>query len=109
MSSTAPIDVVAIIEFKPGTEETGLGAFQEAIPLVHKEDGCLAYMLHRDLDSPTRFVFIERWASDEHLEAHSSQPHLQEMLSKIGGLISTPPTVLRLTALPLGESAGSSL
>jgi hypothetical protein len=35
-----------------------------------KEDGCLRYDLFADADDPTKFTFIEEWASREALNAH---------------------------------------
>ena len=103
MSSSEKVVVVATLQVKPGTEDEALAAAGAAIPPTHEEDGCLGYALHQDLADPTRFVFVEQWASVEALDAHSTASHLQEAFGKLGPLLAAPPVILRLAAVPFGD------
>jgi quinol monooxygenase YgiN len=105
MNSSTEVVVVATIAVKPGSEDTALAALTAAIGKTHAEEGCLAYALHRDLDDPSRFVIVERWASAPALESHAQEPHLKELFATVGPLMSAPPTILRTTAIPAGDTA----
>ena len=48
-----------------------------ALEHVHRsrsEDGCLLHSVHRDVEDPLRFVFVEHWSSVEALRAHFAVP-----------------------------------
>src|SRR5258708_1143398 len=67
---------VAISVAKPGYEEQ-LGEAREGIVgRTRKEQGALQYDLHRDVQEPRRFVFVERWESQEALAAHAKSAHI---------------------------------
>ncbi|MBN3754566.1 antibiotic biosynthesis monooxygenase [Paraburkholderia sp. Tr-20389] len=71
------IAVVAISVAKPGHEEQLRVALEGLIGPTRKERGALQYDLHRDLHEPRRFVFFERWESEEALAAHAKSAHLE--------------------------------
>jgi quinol monooxygenase YgiN len=71
------IAVVAISVAKPGFEEQLCKALEGIVGPTRKEQGALQYDLHRDLQEPRRFVFVERWASQEALAAHAKSAHLE--------------------------------
>ena len=78
------IQVVAIIEAKPGLLAEVLDAFRENIPAVHAEEGCIEYTAFIDTNSygaqtaygDDAFVVIEKWASPAALSAHARSPHM---------------------------------
>ena len=51
----------------------GLHAFIEP---ARKEDGCIAYDLHRSHEDPGLFIFTESWESRPLWEDHLKAPHL---------------------------------
>jgi quinol monooxygenase YgiN len=104
MSATEKVVVVATIQVKPGSEDAALAAFSASIPPTQQEDGCLGYALHRDIDDPTRFVFVEQWASADALSAHGRQPHMKELFDVVGPLVTAPPTILRTAGVPIGDA-----
>jgi quinol monooxygenase YgiN len=104
MSSSEKVVVVATIEVKPGTEDQALAAFSTSIPPTHEEEGCLGYALHQDRQDPTRFVFVEQWASEDALNAHAKTPHLRELFGTVGELVTGPPTIVRMAAIPVGDA-----
>lgn len=71
------IAVVAISVAKPGCEEQLRQALEGIVGPSRNEQGVLQYDLHRDLQEPRRFVFVERWESTEALSAHAKSAHLE--------------------------------
>ncbi|MGF6262143.1 quinol monooxygenase YgiN [Paraburkholderia youngii] len=73
----AEIAVVAISVAKPGHEELLREALEGIVGPTRKEAGVLQYDLHRDVQEPRRFVFVERWVSQDALAAHAKSAHIQ--------------------------------
>lgn len=73
----AEIAVVAISVAKLGYEEQLREALEGIVGPTRKEAGALQYDLHRDVREPRRFVFIERWESQDALAAHAQSVHIQ--------------------------------
>ena len=90
------ISVVVIIEVIPGKREDQINAFKKVEPLVLAEEGCLQYELKADKDNENRFVIIERWASEEALEAHGS-PHMVEAGKKKHLFRAKPAEIIKLS------------
>jgi quinol monooxygenase YgiN len=57
------------------------------------EDGCLLHSVHRDVEDPLRFVFIEHWSSVEALRAHFAVPASNEFVRAAAALADGPPTL----------------
>jgi quinol monooxygenase YgiN len=70
------IAVVAISVAKPGYEEQLREAAEGIVGPTREEQGALQYDLHRDVQEPRRFVFVERWESQEALAAHAKSAHI---------------------------------
>ncbi|EIF31607.1 hypothetical protein BCh11DRAFT_07136 [Burkholderia sp. Ch1-1] len=70
------IAVVAISVAKPGYEEQLSEVLEGLVGPTRKEQGALQYDLHRDVQEPRRFVFVERWESQEALAAHAQSAHI---------------------------------
>jgi quinol monooxygenase YgiN len=79
------IHVLATIEIAPGRREDFLAAFQELVPDVRAEQGCIEYGPAVDLatsigDAPSPredvVTVIEKWDSVEALQAHLEAPHM---------------------------------
>jgi quinol monooxygenase YgiN len=71
------IAVVAISMAKPGYEEQLCQALEGIVGPTRKEQGALQYDLHRDVQEPRRFVFVERWESQAALAAHAKSVHIE--------------------------------
>jgi len=90
------IHVIAIITTKPGKREEVLAAFTEIIPTVLKEQGCIEYgptidaTEAPDIQAPigsNKFVVIEKWSSNETLDAHGKSSHMVAYGKKVKHLI----------------------
>jgi quinol monooxygenase YgiN len=98
--------VVATIVPLPEHRDEVVAAFAEAIPRVHGEDGCELYALHQAGD---RLVMIERWASQEALDAHSKGAALAAMGPRLTGKVAGPSEIIVLHAVPAGDPAKGQL
>jgi quinol monooxygenase YgiN len=98
--------VVATITPLPGHADEVIAAFAETIPLVHAEDGCELYALHRAED---RLIMIEKWSSREALGTHSKGAALAAMGPKLAGKTAGRPDGVGTEAVPAGEPAKGQL
>jgi quinol monooxygenase YgiN len=75
--------VTLTVQFRAREGQEGV-LEQELRSLVgptRKEDGCLAYELHRAANTPGQFLLIEVWASRDHHTRHLETPHMQRWAS----------------------------
>ena len=80
------IHVIATIEIAPGRRDDFLAAFQELVPDVRAEAGCIEYGPAIDLatklgDPPATVrdnvvTVVEKWTSEEALTRHLEAPHM---------------------------------
>lgn len=74
------IGMTVKFEIKPGTSEQFEAGFQKAAAAVKAQDeGCEMYDLFKSIDSPTRYVLVERWTTPELLAAHAKSPTMAGM------------------------------
>ncbi|WP_187369123.1 putative quinol monooxygenase [Baekduia soli] len=104
MTASSEIVVVATLQVQPGKEDEGRAVLAEVLAPTHAEDGCLGYALHQDVADPTRFVFVERWASEEALGTHRRAPHIKAMGAKFAPIAAAAPDVVITRALPGGDA-----
>ncbi len=80
------VNVLAFITAKPGMRDAVLEAFNNNVPNVHAEDGCIEYFAAVDTADagpiqtpigPDSFVVIEKWESMDHLKAHGASDHMK--------------------------------
>lgn len=92
--------IVATFTPKPDQLDQVENVLRELIPMVHEEDGCELYALHR---GPDRLVFVENWRDSAALRAHSTGPSLVSLRERLEGLLAAPPDVQILEAVPAGD------
>ena len=101
--------VVAIITAAPGNETAVQELAASVIADTHAEDGCVTYALHRDVNDPARFVYIERWASMETLAVHGASPHIARFREALPALAGAPSEILVLEPIAHGEPSKGTL
>ncbi|NHN87361.1 putative quinol monooxygenase [Acetobacter conturbans] len=84
------IEVVAIVQVKPGAEAAAAAAMKACTAPSRAESTNHGYTPHRDLEAPGTLVFIERWESREALQAHMETPHFKEMAAILEPLLAAP-------------------
>jgi quinol monooxygenase YgiN len=109
MSTTAEIVVIAIVDVRPEAREQALAALTAGIEATHGEEGCVAYALHEDIETPGRFVIVEKWATAAALDEHAQTSHLKAMFTAVGPLLLAPPTIVRSAPLPVGDAAKATI
>jgi quinol monooxygenase YgiN len=88
-----PLDVVAVITAKPGSEDVVRQALEELVTATRTEEGCLAYALNRSAADAAVFVTVEQWRGQDDLDAHLQTPHLQAALAATGEHLAVPPAI----------------
>jgi quinol monooxygenase YgiN len=73
---------------------------ERIIPLVHAEPGCTRYELHADVFDQGRFIFMEEWETQKHLDDHIATSHMREHFAKSAEWMAAP------TELTLYEVSG---
>ncbi|MBL7500903.1 antibiotic biosynthesis monooxygenase [Frankia sp. CNm7] len=92
--------IVATVAPKPEHVDEVRRVLLGVIPEVHQEPGCKLYSLH---EGGGKFFFIEEWADDAALAAHSGAPALAAMVKDLDGLLEGGFEVHVLTPLPAGS------
>ena len=81
------VHVLAVLTTNPGRRSDVLALFNDIVPIVLAEDGCIAYEATVDTKDGSAnqaefgadtFVVVEKWASLAALRAHSASPHMAE-------------------------------
>lgn len=72
------INVILNVHMKAvaGHEEELFLLLKALVEPTRAEPGCITYELHRHKDDPARFMFYERFMTQEALDSHSQSPHL---------------------------------
>lgn len=101
------VDVLAA----PGMAEEVVAAFEACIAQTHEEPGCLTYALNRDNGDPHHFVLVERWRSQEDLDAHLQKPYVADLFAVAAtpGMLAEAPRLTFASGLELGDPAKGSL
>jgi quinol monooxygenase YgiN len=94
--------VVATIVPLPEHRAAVIDAIKETIEQVHAEDGCELYSLNEASD---RLVMVEKWASQQALDAHAKGPNLAALGPKLAGKVTGAPQVIVLQPVPAGDQA----
>ncbi|GAB0118144.1 putative quinol monooxygenase [Acidisoma sp. 7E03] len=88
------IHIIAVLTAKIGHRASLLAAFQEIVPAVREEPGCLEYQPVVDMaTSPVKFgadtlVVIEKWRDQAALDAHNAGPALRGFMDRAKHLIA---------------------
>jgi len=72
----AHVFVVAHFYLKPDKQKEFIEAARPMVEGTRKEEGCIFYDLHQDLEKPNEFWMLEEWVSLETLNVHSQAPHV---------------------------------
>lgn len=92
--------VVATLTAKPESTETVRDILRRAVTAVHEEPGCQLYALH---ETDGAFVFVEQWADDGALTAHSTAPAFTTMFAAVADHLAGKPDIKILRPVPAGD------
>jgi quinol monooxygenase YgiN len=91
--------IIAIAETSADKAEQLKSICQNLIMPTKKEAGCISYELFQDSDNPGKFVFIESWKSQEHLDFHFKTQHLIDGIKAMEKIITKELVVMTLDNL----------
>jgi len=67
--------------------------FRKLVPKVLKDPGTISYVVHRNIDDPSKFFVYEKYEDREALKQHSSTSHFQEFSRAIASMLSGRPEI----------------
>jgi quinol monooxygenase YgiN len=104
-------DVVVIVNLsvKPDRRESVIEHLKATAAASHGEAGCRLFAVHEDAEQPDRVVLIERWDSEDALEAHHHEPHMVDLPQFLAENMTGEPGRQFLTAIPAGEAGKGTL
>lgn len=70
-----------------------LAAAADMIARTPAEPGCIAYNGHQLIGDAQTIVFVEKWESRAHIEAHMAAAHTQAFLGLVGASVEAPPVI----------------
>jgi len=82
-----PFTAIATLIAKPGQQDALEQHLRALVEPTRAEAGCGQYDLHQDLANPLAFYMIERWSSDEALQAHDASAHIQQFRARAGDFL----------------------
>ncbi|MEM7314150.1 MAG: putative quinol monooxygenase [Planctomycetota bacterium] len=92
------IFVIADIDLEAGKRAEFLTAFNELVPKVLAEEGCIEYGPTIDVEtnidaqsdrSDDRVTVVEKWESLDALERHLMAPHMLEYRDQVGAIVKS--------------------
>lgn len=85
---------VALIDVKPGEEESFIAAYGRGREVLATTPGCLSVRMTRGVESPSRFVLLVEWESvAAHEENFRATERFTTWRGHIGPFMAGPPNV----------------
>jgi quinol monooxygenase YgiN len=73
--------------------DRALAISREHVNRSRGEPGCIAHGVHRDVEHPSRLVFVEKWADREALRRHFAVPESRAFVNALTELAAEPPSI----------------
>ena len=78
------IRVVCKAKLKQGVNiEEYLNIAREAVSETRKENGCIMYTLHQDIDDPSILTTIEEWVDEEAINQHNKNERVWKFVQEL--------------------------
>ncbi|MFE4467047.1 putative quinol monooxygenase [Oerskovia sp. NPDC056781] len=90
----APVRVLVPCTVDERHQARALEAYRELVDATRREAGCLSYELLQCVDDSTRFLLVEEWASQDHLDAHTRTEHFVRLVAQLEQLERAAPAEL---------------
>jgi quinol monooxygenase YgiN len=84
---------------KNGFGDQLLNILINVIEPTRKEEGNIAYVLHRSMDNPDELMFDELWTDNESLEAHLKQPYIKSAVEQMTPILAKPVELRRYSEI----------
>jgi quinol monooxygenase YgiN len=83
------VTLIVILRAREGQETLLEAELRALVNPSRKEEGCLAYTLHRSIDTPGALLLHEVWASREAHTEHSHTPHFLRWNARKDALLAS--------------------
>ena len=83
------VTLIVILRAREGQETLLEAELRALVGPSRKEEGCLAYSLHRSIDTPGALLLHEVWASREAHTEHSHTPHFLRWNARKDALLAS--------------------
>jgi quinol monooxygenase YgiN len=83
------VTLTVILRAREGQETLLEAELRALVSPSRREEGCLAYNLHRSLDTPGALLLHEVWASREAHTAHTNTPHFLRWNARKDSLLAS--------------------
>jgi autoinducer 2-degrading protein len=104
-SDPAPRPMIAILDARPGLEDTFRARIIELVRAVRSEPGCVAFTAYEARDTPGRFYLYEIYTDAAAFEAHLKTDHVHAFISAIPDLSTGGPgSLIQLNEIPIPDS-----
>ncbi|HKI89119.1 MAG TPA: putative quinol monooxygenase [Draconibacterium sp.] len=77
------ISIVAKFVVKNGKEQKFMEMVNELGIASQAEEGCIEYILHKDVNKPLTYCIIEKWKDQAAIDFHNSSQHFTSIVPKI--------------------------
>jgi quinol monooxygenase YgiN len=84
--STSRLHVIANIRARPEHIDTVREVLTSYVQPTRAEAGCLVYDLFQNRSDAAHFTFVEEWADEASLDAHSKSAHITAGRERLKGL-----------------------
>ena len=83
------VTLIVILRAREGQETLLEAELRALVGPSRREEGCLAYNLHRTIEPPNRLLLHEVWASREAHTAHTYTPHFLRWNARKDALLAS--------------------
>jgi len=80
------IIIVAKNIIKEGMSDEFKRLTKELIVESRKEEGCISYVLHEDINNPCILTFIESWTDQKAIDFHNTTKHFTTIVPKLSAI-----------------------
>ncbi len=85
--------VVGAVDIKPQLLEQAVELGLAHVQRSRAEPGCISHGIYRDVETPDRLVFVERWQDEDALTQHFALPTSRQFVGELTGLAATKPSL----------------
>jgi len=101
----SPRPMIAILDARPGLEDTFRAKIIELVRAVRSEPGCITFTAYEARDTPGRFYLYEIYTDAAAFDAHLKTGHVHAFISAIPALSTGGPgNLIRLNEIPIPDS-----
>ena len=104
----SPRPMIAVLDARPGLEDTFRERIVELVRAVRREPGCVTFTAYEARDSPGRFYLYEVYTDADAFEAHLKTGHVHTFISALPALSTGGPgSLIQLNEIPIPPIAAS--